>query len=227
MSRLARLRTGPFLVAIVLLALVLLAELGIAVSAPFLANSQGAVGWGIPALALIDAQLLFTVGLMAAPLIIPESLTGRIQGVATLIAAIILFIAALLTGIAAFVLLNILIALLTALPFGPVIYAGLGFATFPKIAAATTLAFILGGKLGAVAALVVAHQRFLENKGLMLLVATSLLASVVVSFLHGFLPMFLAAVGDLVATLIVVVMALVWAVAGLIQGAIATIKAIA
>lgn len=226
MSPLQHLRTLPFLVAIALLALVLLAESGMAIASPFLGQTGGAAGWGIPSLALLDAQLMFTALLMAAPLIFPESVTGRVQGIATLVVALIVIVAGILVAMAAFALLMLLIGLLTALPFGPGIYASMGYGSFPTGAAASTLSFIMLCKLASVAALVVAHQRFLENKGLMALIGTSLLATIIVSFLHGFVPGFLVSVTDLIAALIVVILALIWAVLGLAFGVTAVIKAL-
>jgi hypothetical protein len=221
------LRKPLFFIAIGLLGLVLLAELGVAVAAPFLGGTGGAAGWGIPMLALLDIQLLFTALLMAAPLVFPESMTGRIQGVATLIVALILIVVGTIAGVAAFGLLMLLVALLTSAPFGPVAYAAMGYSTFPTGSAAATLAFIMVCKLGFMGVLALAHQRFLQNKGFMFLIGTSLLATIVISFLHGFVPVFLVSVSDLIGAIVVVILALIWAVLGLIFGAIATFKALA
>lgn len=221
------LRRPVFLVAIVLPGIVLLAELGVAVAAPLIGRSTGAVGWGIPCLALIDGQLVFTALLMAAPLVLPERVTGRVQGIVTFVVALVLVIACFITGVAAFTLLTLLIGLLLATPFGPVAYAAMGYATFPTGTAATTLGLIMTAKLVGAGALVMAHQRFLENKGLVLLIGTSLLATVVVSFLHGFLPSFVVSIGDLIGALVVVILAGIWAVFGLIFGAIAVVKTLA
>lgn len=222
---LQNLRTLPFLLAVGLLGLVLLVELGVAVASPFLGGSAGAVGWGIPCLALIDGQLTFTALLMAAPLVFPERLTGRVQGGATLIVCLLLVLACLGAGLAAIGLLSLLIGLLLALPFGPAAYAALGYASFPTAAAGTTLALLMTCKLLSGGALVLAHPRFLENKGLMLLIATSLLATIAVSFLHGFVTGFLVSVADLIAALIAVMLAAIWAVAGSMFAIIATVKA--
>ncbi|EAR21754.1 hypothetical protein [Nitrococcus mobilis] len=221
------LRTLPFLLAIGLLGVVLLAELGVAVASPLLGHSGGAVGWGIPCLSLIDAQLVFTALLMAAPLVFPERITGRVQGGATLIVGLLLVLACLGAGLAAIGLLTMLIGLLLALPFGPAVYAALGYASFPATAAAATLTLLMACKLLSSGALILAHPRFLENKGLVLLIATSLLATILVSFLHGFVPGFLVSVTDLIAALIAVILAAIWAVLGLVFGIIATLKAIA
>lgn len=224
---LQNLRKPLFLFAVALLGLVLLAELGVAMAAPFLGCSGGAVGWGIPCLALIDAQLVFTALLMAAPLVFPERLTGRVQGGATLIVCLLLVFACLAAGAAAIGLLMLLIGLLLAPPFGPLAYAALGYASFPTAAAGATLALLMTGKLISSGSLVFAHPRFLENRGLVLLIATSLLATIVVSFLHGFVPGFLVSVTDLIAAIIAVILAGIWAVVGLVFACIAIVKAIA
>lgn len=222
-----QLRTPVFFIAIALIGLVLLAELGASLTGPFVGETGGAVGWAIPALTLLDVQLAFTAALLAAPLIFPESITGRIQGIVTFIVALILVIASILAALAAFALLTTLIALLTAVPAGPAAYAARGYANFPNGAAAATLAFIMACKLGSIAALVLAHQRFLANKGFMLMIGTSLLATILISFLHGFVPSFLASVTDAIGALIVAILALIWAVVGLIFGAIAVFRALA
>lgn len=224
---LGSLRKPLFFAAIILMAMVLLSEFGTAITAPFIDEPGSAVGWGIPTLALIDVQLMFTALLMAAPLVFPEAVTGRVQGTATFIVALILIIVGIMVGVMAFALLMTLIALLTALPFGPAVYAALGFAAFPVGSAAATLAFIMTCKLGSLGCLAFAHQRFLENKGLMLLMGTSLLATILVSFLQGFVPTVLVSVSDLIAAIVVVIMAMVWAILGLVFGLIAVVKALA
>lgn len=219
------LRKPLFFAAVVLLGLVLLAEFGASLLAPFF-DAGGAVGWAIPTLALLDVQLAFTALLMAAPLVFPESVTGRIQGIATFVVALIVVIASILAGLAAFALLTTLIGFLTV-PGGQVAYAAGGYANFPNGAAAATLGFIMACKLGSMATLVLAHQRFLENKGFVLLMGTSLFASIMISFLHGFVPGFLASVSDAIGAIIVAILAFIWAVLGLILGGIAVFKALA
>ena len=219
------LRTPPFLLAVALLGLVVLAELGLATAAPVLARSGGAVGWGIPCLALIDGQLAFTALLMAAPLVFPERVTGRVQGGITLVVCLLLVLACIAAGVAAIILVSLLIGLLLAPPFGPIAYAAMGYASFPSSAAAATLTLLMTCKLFGSGVLILAHPRFLENKGLVLLIATSLLATIVVSFLHGFVPAILVSVSDLIAALIAVLLAAIWAAVGFVFGIIATLKA--
>jgi VanZ family protein len=81
-------------------------------------------------------------------------------------------------------------------------------------------------KLAFAACLVLAHPRFLQNKGLVLIVLTSLLANVIISFLHGFVPVFLVSITDLIAALISGVLAAVWAVFLLVGAVISVVKAI-
>src|SRR5205085_9412320 len=106
-----RLRTPFLIVAIVLILLVVLIEVGttlpgvlrggsVPVTAlpdhpPFTSEQQKALdqlsnqdhppGQGIPDLALIDGIVLFTIALVGIALVVPERLQGRVQGIATLV----------------------------------------------------------------------------------------------------------------------------------------------
>jgi hypothetical protein len=166
-------------------------------------------GMGIPSLALLDALLLFTLALMGASLIVPERVHGRVQGMATLVGSII----ALLTGITlltvAFALLMTMVSLLTAVPFGTIAYLAVwGF--FNRSGAGATLGLLMTLKVAAGVCLVLAHPRFLQNKGLVLLVFTSLLATAGVSLLHGLVPGILVSITDAIGAILVAVLALLW-----------------
>jgi hypothetical protein len=180
-------------------------------------------GLGIPYLALVDALLLLTLALMGASLLIPGRVHGRVQGLATLIGAIL----ALLTGIglllAAIGLLITMVSLLAAVPFGTIAYLAVwGF--FNRGGAAGTLGLLMLFKLGAGVCLVLAHPRFLQNKGLVLLYLTSLLANAVVSFLHGLVPLILVSITDAVGAIIVAVLGLLWAVLLLVGALVSIVK---
>ncbi|MFP2929009.1 hypothetical protein ACLESO_28180 [Pyxidicoccus sp. 3LG] len=180
-------------------------------------------GLGIPYLALVDALLLLTLGLMGASLLIPERVHGRVQGLATLIGAIV----ALLTGIgllfAAIALLMTMVSLVASVPFGTIVYLAVwGF--FNRGGAAGTLGLLMTLKLVAGVCLVLAHQRFLQNKGLVLLFLTSLLANAVVSFLHGLVPIILVSITDAVGAIIVAILGLIWAVLLLVGALVSIVK---
>ncbi|NMO22011.1 hypothetical protein HPC49_37935 [Pyxidicoccus fallax] len=180
-------------------------------------------GLGIPYLALVDALLLLTLGLMGASLLIPERVHGRVQGLATLVGAIV----ALLTGIglllAAIGLLITMVTLVAAAPFGTIAYLAVwGF--FNRGGAAGTLGLLMMFKLAAGVCLVLAHQRFLQNKGLVLLYLTSLLANAVVSFLHGLVPGILVSITDAVGAIIVAILGLIWAVLLLVGALVSIVK---
>ena len=180
-------------------------------------------GMGIPYLALVDGLLLLTLALMGASLLIPERVHGRVQGLATLIGAGV----ALLTGIgllfAAIGLLITMVSLLAAVPFGTIAYLAVwGF--FNRGGAAGTLGLLMTFKLAAGVCLVLAHQRFLQNKGLVLLFLTSLLANAVVSFLHGLVPGILVSITDAVGAIIVSILGLIWAVLLLVGALVSIVK---
>jgi hypothetical protein len=178
-------------------------------------------GMGIPSLALLDALLLFTLALMGASLIVPERVHGRVQGMATLIGSIVALITGVTMLLVAFALLMTMVALLTAVPFGTIAYLAVwGF--FNRGGASATLGLLMTLKVAAGVCLVLAHPRFLQNKGLVLLVFTSLLATAVVGLLHGLVPLILVSITDALGAIIVAVLALLWA-AVLLVGALVSI----
>ncbi len=222
----------PFLiVAIILLTLAVLAELG---SAFYIdANSSngaqqyqvGTPGLGIPYLALLDGLLLFTLALIGLSLIIPERIHGRIQGIATFIVALLTLLGGIVMLIAAIGLLMLMISLLMAIPFGTIVYFAV-YADFDTTPAAITLSLIMFLKLGFCIFLILAHQRFLQNKGLVLMILTSLLATIILNFLHSLVPGFLVSITDDIGAIIITILAIIWSIVFLIGSIPSVIKAL-
>jgi hypothetical protein len=100
------------------------------------------------------------------------------------------------------------------------------YAAFAKTPAAVTLSLIMSLKLGFAVFLVLAHQRFLENKGLVLIILTSFLANIILSFLHGIVPRFLVSITDDIGAIIIALLAAIWALFYLIGSIPAIIKAL-
>jgi hypothetical protein len=217
------LRKPLFLVAVGLIFIVLLIELGSGLVASLGARASGI---GIPYLALLDGLLAFTIGLMACSLLIPERAQGRIQGAATMIVSLIVIIVGIAKIFTAIGKLFLMLGLLLAPIFGTIAYF-LIFASFPRGAAAVSLSLLMTLKLLFAGFLVFAHQRFLQNKGLVLLALSSFIATIIVSFLHGFAPGFLASITDAVAAIVVAIIAVIWAIVFLVGSVISMVKAVA
>ncbi|MEV0458703.1 hypothetical protein [Catellatospora methionotrophica] len=236
-----RLRTPFFFVALVALGLVVAVEtgssllLGLTTPALDTATQLGADvppgvaerpgGLAISYLALIDVVLLGTAVLMGVAILASKRVHARLQGLATLIGAIILIITALVLLFVAIAKLILMVSLLLAFPFGTIVYLIL-FGSFPRGEAATVLSLIMFLKVVAVVCLVAAQQRFLQNKGLVAMVITSLLGNVVAVFLHGMVPGVLVSITDAIAAIVFAIVGIVWAIV-LIVGAIpALIRAV-
>jgi hypothetical protein len=182
-------------------------------------------GRGIPYLALIDVIALYTAALMGASLIVPEKLHGRLQGILTLIGSIVLIIVGLILLIIAFIELLIMVSLFLAVPFGTIAYLILwGF--FPRGEAAAILALLMFLKLVFAAFLIIAQPRFLQNKGLVALIITSLVANIVIAFLHGFVPIILVSIVDDLSAIIFAIVAIIWAIVLLIGSIPAVVKSV-
>lgn len=220
-----KLRVPFFCVAIVCLIIAFAVEIG---SQFYLGTDKvdlPSPGLGILYLALIDWLLLFTILLMAASLIIPDRIHGRVQGIITFIVALLTLLGAIAAIFSAFGLLMLMVSLLLAVPFGTALYFA-GFANFDVTAAAATLTFIMFFKVGFTIFLVLAHQRFLQNKGLVLLIATSFIATILLGFLHGIAPPFLAYITDDIGALISAILAAIWALFFLLGSIPSVIKAL-
>lgn len=190
-----------------------------------LANQASPPGMAIAYLALLDGLVLFTVALIGAGVLIPSRIHGRIQGVATLVFSILLILAAIVLVLAAFALVILMVSLLLAIPFGTLIYL-VKFGFFNRGGASVLLSLVMLLKLGFAGSLVLAQQRFLQNWGLVLLILTSLVANIVISFLHGLTPLFLVSLTDGVAAIIVAIAAIIWAAFFLIGSLMSVVRAV-
>ena len=216
------LRKPFFLAALFFIGATVLIEIGVAF---FGIGAAETFGLGVPYLALIDSVLAYSILLMAISILAPRRIHGRVQGVATLIVSLLVLWAAFSKGFVAFALLMVMVSLLFAPLFGTAAYFA-GFANFPKTDAAVALSAVTIMKFCFAACLLLAHQRFLQNKGLVIMVLTSLLASLIVSVLHGFVPGFLVSITDAIAAIITAILAFIWGIILLIGSIIAVIKAI-
>ncbi len=182
-------------------------------------------GMGIPYLMLVDGVLLFTVGLIGVSLFVGQQVHGRIQGGATLIFSLILLLLTIGLIIRAVIELMLMISLFLAVPFGTLAYMA-RYAFFPRGAAIAVLSLLMTLKIAFVVCLFLAHQRFIQNKGLVLLIATSLLGNIIVLFLLSLVPSFLVSITDAIAAIIVAILAAIWLIIMLIGSIPAVAKAL-
>ncbi|NLD91182.1 MAG: hypothetical protein GX639_00795 [Fibrobacter sp.] len=183
-------------------------------------------GIAIGVMSLFDGLVLFSVLLIGASLIIPDSIQGRIQGIITLIVSIIVIISGIVLLISSFVQLVLMISLLFAPIFGTIAYFAI-YADFPSNSAKTILGLILLFKIGFAIFLLFAHQRFLQNTSLVILILLSMVLGLLVSLLHGIVPGFLVSITDALGGIIVAIVAIVFAVLYLINSVVSIVKAVA
>jgi hypothetical protein len=220
------LRRPFFIIALVLMFLVVLIEVG----SPWLMNrgfpdTSDRPGYGIQYLVFVDAFLLYVSLLIGLALIIPERIQGRVQGCATLILSFFGCLGIIAAIIFAFVFLLILVTLLLSPIFGTIAYVGV-YGHFDRSSANVTLSLIMLLKIGFCILLILAQQRFLQNKSLVLLTLTSLIANLIISFLHNFVPGILVSITDALGAIVVAILALIWAIVFIIGGIISTVKSI-
>lgn len=188
-------------------------------------NDAATPGFAITTLALLDGLILYNLVWMLLSVVVPRAVTGRAQGCITLILSFFGCLGTLALIFAAFTLLMLMLALLVAVPFGTIAYLA-AWGHFARGAASITLGIIMILKIAFLIFAVLAHQRFLQNKGLLVLVAVSMALTWLIGFVHAFLPIFLVSIGDQLMALIICIVAAIWLLMLLIASIIATIKAI-
>lgn len=220
---LENLRKPFFIIAVIVMAVIVLIEIG----SSFLMNPSDfdRPGYGIMYLAYIDGLLLYVTILITLALLIPEKVQGRIQGIVTLIVSFFGCLGAIGSCFVALIFLLVMVSLLLAPIFGTIAYFAI-YGHFDRSGAAVTLSIIMTLKIVFVVLLLLAHQKFVENKSLVLLVLTSLLCSLIISFLHNFLPIFLVSITDAVGAIVVAIIAIIWLIIFLIMAIVSIVKAI-
>ncbi len=225
------LRKPLLVVAVILLLLAVLVELG----SVFYIAADGAganrytdlptPGFGIRYLATLDALVLFSTAIISAPLLISARIVGRIQGIISFVVALLMLLGTMALIFVAINALMLMISLFMAAPFGTVIYLA-KFANFDTGQAAATLAVIMSLKLAFAGFLLFAHPCFVQNKGLVLIVLSSFLATIIIGFLHGLVPRVLASITDDLGAIVVAILAAIWALIYLVGSIPAVIKAL-
>lgn len=216
-----------FALAVLLSLVVVLVELGsTAIVARFIdAGGHDLEGYGVPSLWLIDGAILYTMLLITVSQLVPDHIHARYQGVATLIFAIVIALAALPIIFEAMAALILRVTLLLAIPFGTLIYL-VKWGDFPTGAMAATMAALMGLRTTFVLVLVASNPRHLQNKGLVLLIASAFVATLAVACIHGFVPGIVASIADCIAGIVVAIIAIIWMIILAVGGVISIVKAV-
>jgi hypothetical protein len=172
-------------------------------------------GIAISYMALLDGMVLFTIALVGSRLVLDSGVQSRVQGCGTLILAIFLILACIAFFFLALIALLIMVALLLAVPFGTIAYLAI-YGFFNRGGASGVLSILMLLKIGFAVCLVLAQQRFLQNRGLVLLIISSLIANIVISFLHGFVPGILVSITDAIGAIVMAVCGCIWWILALI-----------
>ena len=189
------------------------------------ADGEKPPGFAVAALIHLDIMLLVTLLLFNLPLIISARLIAKLQGCVSCLLGLASVILGLITILKALVSLILMVTLLMAIPFGTLVYLA-RYADFDTTKAAAILGTLMFLKVVLVIALVVAHERFLLNCGFIVLMATSFIAMIIVTFLHNFPPGFLVSITDGIAAIIVSILAIIWGIIFLIGGVIGIVNMI-
>lgn len=222
-------RKPVFVIAFIIMGLTVLVELSSIALVKNVSSASGALdisitGQAIPSMSILDGLIFYAIAVMAIALLLPERFQSKIQGIVTILVGLVLLFACIVRFFIDIQLLFTMIGLLLAIPFGTLVYLAV-WGDFATGSAQAALSLIMFLKIAFSVCLVIAQQRFLKNKGLVLIILTSFLANIIIAFLYGLVPTFLVHILDEVAALIVCILAGVWIVIYLIGGVISTITA--
>jgi len=211
------------IIAVVALLLATLVEAGSAI-AQSLGVTSDPPGVAILTLVAVDIALLLRFALTTFGTLVSGSVQGKIDGLATLVAGILLILFGITTALIALGMLMMMLGLVLAAPFGTLIYMGL-FGSFATGAASALLSLAMLLKLGAMAAFAFWNIHVLRSKSTVLLALTSLLSSALISILHGIVPRFLVSITDAIAAIIIGIICIVWGIVLALLGVPAVFRA--
>jgi hypothetical protein len=220
----------PFLVvSLIAIFLAVFVELGsIVVLGPHTSASTLGIspaGKAIPAMPFLDGLIFFATLLISVALLIPERVQSKVQGLVTLVFSILLVLGCIVVLFADITLLILMVSLLMSAPFGTIAYLAI-WGNFNTSGALAALSLVMTLKIVFAVCLVLAHQRFLQNKGLVLIILTSFVCNLLTVFLYGLVPGIAVPIADVFAGIVVCCLAIVWGVVYLIGGIVSVIKLI-
>ncbi|GAA2095538.1 hypothetical protein GCM10009841_06720 [Microlunatus panaciterrae] len=180
-------------------------------------------GLAIPDLALVNGLLLLILVLTALPLLIGDRATGTVQGIVSIVGGLLGLLGGIVLAIVAFVALMLMVSLFLAAPFGTLAYLAI-FGSFDTGGSALILGVVIVLQVLGAILLVIAQQRFLLSKGLVLLFLTALLLTLLTSILHSIVPGILVSITDAIGALIISIVGAIWSLVILIGGIVGALR---
>lgn len=180
-------------------------------------------GLAIPDLGLINGILLLVLILTALPMLVGDRATGTVQGIISIIGGLIGLISGIVMAIIAFTGLILMVSLFMAVPFGTLAYLAI-FGSFNTGASAAITGTVMVLQIVGAILLILAQERFLKSKGLVLLLATTILLTFVVTLLHSLVPGILVSITDAIAALVVAIVGAIWSLVVLIGGIVSALR---
>ena len=163
-------RKPIFIIALIAIGLTVLVELS---SIALISNGSSSAnalnvsvtGQAIPSMAYLDGLIFFAALIIAIALLVPERVQSKVQGIVTVIVSFSLLLGCIVCIFKNLTMLFLMISLLLAVPFGTIVYFA-AWAHFDTNTARIALSLIMTLKIVFAVCLVLAQQRFLQNKGL-------------------------------------------------------------
>jgi hypothetical protein len=175
-------------------------------------------GLGIPSLAAVDVLLAMSLVIIATSAAgLSPHVLARASGCVTTIISFLSLLASLAMLFVTIALLLLMVGLLVATPFGTIAYLAI-WGHFPRGGAAITLGLLMLLKLVGAALAFLGNANILKSKSLILLFATSIGLTFLLTFLHGLPPGVLVSITDAIGAIIAFICAIIWGILYLVGG---------
>ncbi|MEI3853625.1 MULTISPECIES: hypothetical protein [unclassified Ensifer] len=166
-------------------------------------------GVGLMALSLFDLLIVYGYGSLALQAAGLGAAAGRLQWIVALVAGVFCIFVGIVLVIAALALLNMMLALFLALPFGTAVYLAV-FGSFATGAVRAILAMVMTLKLAGLGMIVFAAPGVLRNTRQLVLTGVSLLFTFGLGYVYALVPVFLVSIVDAIAAIVFGVAAVIW-----------------
>lgn len=183
-------------------------------------------GLGIPYLASLDLLMVYTLVLLSLDELGPiRAVLARVQGVVTFILCLLGLLVMIAMIFLALSLITLMVSMFVAVPFGTIAYLAI-WGNFETGQAHRLLSVVMTFKLFGAGLLLFSRPLFLKNIGFVLLLATTLVCTLLLGILHSWFPRILVSITDSLGAIVIGILAAIWLIVFLIGAIPAIVNAI-
>lgn len=176
-----------------------------------LVDASAAEGLSMPAMGLIDGLLLWLLLTLVTSTIIPAPVHNKLRALLTPLVYLVAVIVAVFVFFGGVLKLTLMLSLLLAVPFGPLVYLSV-YGNFGTDGVTLVTGIVTGFRAAVLVILCISSWRYLKNKTLISMATAGFISGFLVGLIFALLPGILHSVGDAVLAIIFAVLASVMSI---------------